>query len=140
VKRARAGAENPVVILSDRSSGGRPGRAPGAPSGASTAPSRPDGRLAERPVPKALCEACGRPVANLRSPTCVYCGAPVPEALRAGVVPQPKSGIPAEMLVMLEPRAGGERAGRKRWLVRLAAAAVATVVLLLIVRLLNPPG
>ncbi len=91
-------------------------------------------------MPKALCDACKRPVANLRSPTCVYCGAPVPEAVRAGVAPASHPGIPAEMLVMLEPRAADSGAGRKKWLVRIAAGALATVVLLIIVRVMNPPN
>ena len=136
IKRSHSAAEDHRVILSDRPSGERPRRVPAPASTGSRAPVAP---AADRPVPKALCEACGRPVAHLKSPTCLYCGAAVPAALRAGMVEPARTGIPAEVLVMLEPRPQ-EGAGRKLWLLRFVAISLASVVILVLVRIFSPKG
>lgn len=53
-----------------------------------------------KPTPKVLCASCGRPIALLSAPTCVYCGAPQASPVAAKTE---ASKIPAHMLVMLEP-------------------------------------
>ena len=67
-----------------------------------------------KPVPKALCPSCGRPVALLTAASCLYCG-----AAQASPAPAKEgaSKIPAQMLVMLEPRAHDRKRG-KVWLFR----------------------
>ena len=67
-----------------------------------------------KPTPKALCASCGRPIALLTAATCVYCGAP-----QASPAPAKESAskIPAQLLVMLEPRPHEQKRG-KVWLFR----------------------
>jgi len=95
------------VILSDKSP---------------TRPTPPKLTLAEapselavvKPTPKALCASCGRPVALLTAASCLYCG-----AAQASPAPAKESAskIPAQLLVMLEPRPH-ERQRGKVWLFR----------------------
>lgn len=86
--------------------------------------------LAVAPVPKALCQACGRPVANFRSPTCVYCGAAVALGARLDAAPPAQAALPVEMLLALEagPRAGGERK-RLRIVLRVVAITISVMVI-----------
>ena len=96
------------MILSDKSSP-RPPR----PASPQTAPPPADPAVV-KPTPKALCASCGRPIALLTAAICVYCGAaqasPAPARENA-------SKIPAQLLVMLEPRPH-ERQRGKVWLFR----------------------
>jgi len=101
---------------------------------------RPGAEAAPRPVPRALCAACGRPVAQLRSPNCVYCGAAIPEALRGGATAVAKPGLPPEMLQMLEPRPRDASTSTQRWMLRILAAAVAGLILMVILRMMQPHG
>jgi hypothetical protein len=55
-----------------------------------------------KPVPKATCPGCQRPVALLKSDRCLYCGA---STGGAAVAAAPTSKLPAELLIALEPRA-----------------------------------
>jgi hypothetical protein len=75
-----------------------------------------------RPEPKASCPSCGRPLAVIASGKCIYCGSAMPGVL--AVVP-PKSKIPAELLVQLEPR-GEVRSTREKWLVRIVVFGIST--------------
>jgi hypothetical protein len=107
------------MILPQREPSG--GRQP-----ASAAP-RP---VAEVPTPKALCPSCGRPVANFRSPTCVYCGAPVALGARLEAAPTARAAMPVEMLLALEagPRADAERR-RLRIVLRVVAITISVMVI-----------
>jgi hypothetical protein len=102
------------MILSDRT-GPRPVPKPAAQSAPIIDPS-----LA-KPTPKALCASCGRPIALLTAATCVYCGAPQasPTAPKAET-----SKIPAQLLVMLEPRPHERKRGRV-WMFRAGAVVIA---------------
>lgn len=116
------------MILSDKSGGPRPRPKPaGSASDAS-----------DRPVPKATCPACARPVASLKNPKCVYCGAAIPQSLRGDVPMAAPQAIPAEMLVMLEPRGRDDDAVRQRWLVRGVAVAIAGVLIMVCIRIFSP--
>lgn len=98
------------MILSDKS--------PTRPKPAMAAPTA-DASLA-KPVPKTLCASCGRPIALLTAATCVYCGA----AQASPVAPREGSSkIPAQVLVMLEPRLHERKRGRV-WLFRAGAAVI----------------
>ena len=69
-----------------------------------------------KPVPKATCPGCRRPVALLKSDRCVYCGATTGSA----TVAAPASKLPAELLIALEPRANAVST-RSIWLRRVLA-------------------
>lgn len=87
----------------------------------------PDPSVA-KPVPKALCASCGRPIALLTAATCVYCGAPqaAPAAPKESA-----SKIPAQMLVMLEPRTHERKKGSV-WFFRIGAAAIGILFALIL--------
>ncbi len=81
-----------------------------------------------RPVAKATCPGCRRPVALLKSDRCVYCGTavggPSTPALRA-------TKLPAELLIALEPRASAITS-RSMWLRRFIALGGAGLLIALI--------
>lgn len=54
-----------------------------------------------KPVPKAICPGCRRPIVVLKSDRCLYCGRATgnPAAPAA-----PASRLPADALIALEPR------------------------------------
>jgi len=114
LKRSPASADDDRVILSDKSPRSNPARAAEAPALPVSDPAVP------KPVPKALCASCGRPVALLTAATCVYCGAPQSTPV-AGTAPTSK--IPAQLLVMLEPRPHERKRGRV-WMFRAGAALI----------------
>jgi hypothetical protein len=114
LKRPPASADDDRVILSDkspRSSATRAAETPVQPA--------PDPAVA-KPTPKALCASCGRPVALLTAATCVYCGAP---QSRHAAPKESASKIPAQMLVMLEPRPHERKRGQV-WMFRAGAALI----------------
>jgi hypothetical protein len=67
-----------------------------------------------KPTPKALCASCGRPIALLTAASCLYCGAAQASPVLAK---ENASKIPAQLLVMLEPRPHEQKRG-KVWLFR----------------------
>lgn len=54
-----------------------------------------------KPVPKATCPGCKRPVVLLKSDRCLYCGAATGGP---GIEATPASRLPADALIALEPR------------------------------------
>jgi len=84
-----------------------------------------------KPVPKATCPGCRRPVALLKSDRCVYCGTAI------GGPPSPAapgSRLPAEALIALEPRARTVSSG-KVWLRRVLALGGAGLLVALVIGL-----
>ncbi|MFI5370736.1 MAG: hypothetical protein ACHQ52_04190 [Candidatus Eisenbacteria bacterium] len=88
------------------------------------------------PVPKALCQACGRPVANFRSPKCVYCGAPVALGARLEAAPAAQTALTPEMLLALEtgPRSAGDQK-RLRIVLRVVAITISVMVIGIVIAL-----
>ena len=74
--------------------------------------------------PKATCAACGRPIALLKATACVYCGTPNPDAVAST---EPRSELPAELLIALEPRTD-KIAGRMKWVRRGIAFAASSLI------------
>ena len=86
-----------------------------------------------KPVPRAICPGCRRPVALLRSERCVYCGAPTGGggALAAPSAGVPASKLPAQLLIALEPRASAIST-RSIWLRRVLALGAAGLLTALV--------
>lgn len=82
------------------------------------------------PEPKALCAACGRPMAVLKATTCVYCGAANPEGLPEAAAGSIARAMPPEMLLMTSaPREQG-LSRRRLWTRRILA--LGTTILLMV--------
>lgn len=79
---------------------------------------------APRPVPKATCPGCRRPIVLLKSDRCLYCGAATGKPAMAAA---PASRLPAEALIALEPRERSLSSGSK-WLRRGIALVIAGLV------------
>lgn len=84
---------------------------------------------ARKPVPKAVCPGCGRPVVMLKSDRCLYCGV---ETGTAAAPAATASRIPAQALIALEPRARENGTG-SRWMRRAVALGIAGLLLALFV-------
>jgi hypothetical protein len=86
---------------------------------------------APKPVPKAICPGCRRPIVLLKSDRCLYCGAatgkPAPPAA-------PASRLPADALIALEPRQREAGTGSK-WLRRVIALGFAGLLTAIVVLL-----
>ena len=109
------------MILSDKS--------PTRPKPALAVVPAPEDPAVAKPVPKAICLSCGRPIALMAAATCVYCGAPqaLPSAPKESA-----SKIPPQMLLMLEPRAHEQNKGRV-WLFRFGAAGIGILFALILI-------
>jgi hypothetical protein len=75
------------------------------------------------PEPKATCPSCHRPVAMMKSGTCVYCGHRISDA----EVEAPKAGLPPELMFELQPRAAKISTGT-RWIRRVIALGLSSLL------------
>ena len=91
------------------------------------------------PAPRAHCPGCGRPIANYRSPSCVYCGAPVPTGLRMAPATPHREPISPMVLMLLDPRPDDGQARRMRVLLRFVAVALAVLAVAFALSLLKRP-
>ena len=86
-----------------------------------------------KPVPRATCPGCGRPVALLKSEQCLYCGAPtvaVPGLAPSRATESPRAKLPVELLIALEPRKRTV-SSRSIWLRRVLALGAAGLLTVL---------
>ena len=84
-----------------------------------------------KPVPKATCPGCRRPIVLLKSDRCLYCGAATGGP---GIDATPASRLPADAIIALEPRAVAVSATSK-WLSRgiaLCCAGLLTAIVVLL--------
>jgi hypothetical protein len=86
---------------------------------------------APKPVPKATCPGCRRPIVLLKSDRCLYCGAATGQPAAAFT---PASRLPAEALIALEPRPVDVSASSK-WLRRGIALGFAGLLTAIVVLL-----
>jgi hypothetical protein len=91
------------------------------------------------PAPRAHCPGCSRPIANYRSPTCVYCGVPVPTGLRMAPATAHREAIPPTVLMLLEPRPDDGQARRLRFMLRFVAVVLAVLAIAYALSLLKRP-
>ena len=77
------------------------------------------------PAPKATCANCGRPIVMAKAPTCLYCGA----KLQVVQEPLEKPGtLPPHVLLALEPRVRKKLDDRKKWLIRIGASILGSLI------------
>ncbi|MBI1796527.1 MAG: hypothetical protein HY076_08060 [Candidatus Eisenbacteria bacterium] len=73
---------------------------------------------------KATCASCGRPLALLKAPTCLYCGARNPHA-------EPESGkqaIPPALLLALEPKLRPQMSSQAKWWRRMLIFSISSTI------------
>jgi hypothetical protein len=76
------------------------------------------------PEPKATCHSCHRPISVLKSGKCVYCGEPIPGALR---VVEARPSLPSEFFFSTQPRAD-KLSIRAKWMRRAVAMGVSSLL------------
>ena len=86
---------------------------------------------APKPVPKATCPGCRRPIVLLKSDRCLYCGAATGKPAAPAT---PASRLPADALIALEPRPREVDTGSK-WMRRVIAIALAGLLIVIVMLL-----